>query len=138
MFVAKDLAGLIQPCNSAKVLRTPGGWAMRRQSWLLRYPETSLKNDFICCTQKKKFYNRPKHQLKALMVKLCPFASSFRCEKVLGEANGIVPMCVKSSYFLSSMCILTNSSPFFFYFCVCVWGRKYKVILFHSLIKKLF
>lgn len=73
----------------------------------------------LFAVQKKK-NNRPKHQLKALMVKLCPFASSFRCEKVSGGANGIVPMCVKSSYFFSSMCILTNSSPFFLFLCMCL------------------
>lgn len=31
------------------------GLGVGRQSWLLRYLETSLKNDFICCKEKKSF-----------------------------------------------------------------------------------
>lgn len=124
MFAAKDLARLIQPSISAKVLRTPGGWEAGRLSWLLRYPETSLKNDFICCKKKKSFIIDPSTSWRLSWLKLCPFTSSFRCEKVSGGANGVPPICVINSYFLSFMYIFTNLPPFFMFLCCVSGGRK--------------
>lgn len=82
--------------------------------------------------KKKKVYNRAQHQLKALMVKLCPFASSFGCEKGPEEANGIPPTYVMNSYFL---CL----NVYFNQFNSSLYqrGKKHNIILFHRLSKKL-
>lgn len=72
-----NLDRLLKPHISLKALGATEG---KKWSWLLRYLEIRLKNDIICY-KNKSFYNRPKHQLKVLMVKLSHFVSSFRNEK---------------------------------------------------------
>lgn len=85
----------------------------------------------LFAVRKKKFYNRAQHQLKALMAKLCPFASSFSWEKVSEEANGIPPIHAMGSYSLSFDVYFNQFNSFLY-----LWERKHSIV-FHSLIEML-
>ena len=60
---------------------------LTKESWLLRYLETGLKNDFIWY-KKKKFYNRL-IPAEGAGGKLNPLASDFTSEKISGKVREI-------------------------------------------------
>lgn len=104
-----------QPCISVKALSTTEG---EKQSWLLRYRETRLKNDFICC-KKNKFYNRL-IPAEGSGNKLQSLAFGFTSEKFSGKASGIYSNIYNDQLFLVLYIYFNLLNNFFYLLMISI------------------